>query len=72
LSFFESEEKPRETLPQGKMTCALVIHARETEFARLLKIIETSFPGTQIVYKKVSIGKLWIMSGEPPKEEAEK
>jgi hypothetical protein len=50
---------------KGPMICALVLRQSESEFLRLLRVIEQDFPSTQVIYRKVSIGPLWIMPGRP-------
>jgi hypothetical protein len=65
--FLNSElELAEAPLVKSPMICALVLRQSESDFLQLLKIIEQNFPDTKIIYRKVSVGPLWIMPGKPP------
>jgi hypothetical protein len=51
-----------------RITGALVLRLSMKEFEHLLVVLEEDFPEVQIIYKKTSAGKLWILEGEAPNE----
>ena len=68
-NLFSNEEKAVFSLGNTTQSGALIIHTDEEDFKRLLEILETDFPNVKVIYKTLSVGKLWVMRGEPPQKE---
>lgn len=60
-------QKPLNTPETG----AVVLSINENDFRRLLRTIEFDFPQVRIIYKTLTIGKLWVKKGEPEFKENE-
>ncbi len=69
FDLFSNQEKTVFSLNKTTQTGALIIHTNEEDFQRLLEILEADFPDVTVVYKTLSVGKLWVMRGEPPQKE---
>ena len=58
--------KGYDNIAQARVTAALVLKIKLADFENLKLLIETEFPGTQIVFQRVSAGRLWIKEEEVP------
>ena len=69
FSLFSPNEKGLE-IPLRKIpeTISIVGKATEAEFQRLLRTLEFDFPEINIIYKRISPGKLWITSTDPGRQ----
>lgn len=53
-------------LAETKITAALVLRIKISDFERLKTTIKTDFPDAFTVKMKTGLGKLWIKEGEEP------
>ena len=53
-------------MAEAKITAALVIRIKVSDFERLKTTIKTDFPDAFTVKMKTGLGKLWIKEGEEP------
>ncbi|HEY4674951.1 MAG TPA: hypothetical protein VIH48_02725 [Candidatus Bathyarchaeia archaeon] len=60
-----------ESAPLGDtfVTGAIVVRATLKNFDRLLEMIKTDFPEVKLVYRKVSLGNLYVREEKQPSTE---
>ena len=58
--FLTKEEEAAQPLNLVPETCALVLRMFEKDFKRLLLYVQNEIPGTLVIHKETSLGRLYI------------
>jgi hypothetical protein len=56
--------KGYENVANARVTAALVLKIRVADFERLKQNLKSEFPEAEIVFQRVSVGRLWIKEDE--------
>jgi hypothetical protein len=58
--------KNSENIAHAIISGGVVVHCKLADFEALLEQIAVEHPEIRVVYRRISVGKLWIKEGEAP------